>query len=113
MRFGKAAHLRRRREFLAVKERGTRLHAGDYLILALPNECGRARIGLTVSSKVGGAVVRNRVKRWLREAFRDIAGELPAVDLVVIARSSAPRGGMGAASAALASAQRALAGARR
>ena len=93
-----------------MKERGTRLHAGDYLILALPNECGRARIGLTVSSKVGGAVVRNRVKRWLREAFRNIARELPAVDLVVIARSSAPRAGAAAATSALASARRALAG---
>lgn len=109
MRFGKAARLRRRREFLAVKDRGTRLHAGDYLILALSNECGRARIGITVSSKVGGAVVRNRVKRWLREAFRDIAGELPAVDLVVIARSSAPRAGAAAAVSALAAARRALA----
>lgn len=96
-----------------MKERGTRLHAGDYLILALPNECGRARIGLTVSSKVGGAVVRNRVKRWLREAFRNIARELPAVDLVVIARSSAPRAGADAATSALASARRALAGGRR
>ena len=113
MRFGKAARLRRRREFLAVKERGTRLHAGDYLILALPNECGRSRLGVTVSSKVGGAVVRNRVKRWLREAFREVAGELPAVDLVVIARPSAPRAGAAAATAALASARRALARARR
>jgi ribonuclease P protein component len=113
VRFGKAARLRRRREFLAVKERGTRLHAGDYVILAAPNERGRARIGLTVSSKVGGAVVRNRVKRWLRESFRAIAGELPAVDLVVIARSSAPRAGAAAAAAALAAARRALAGVRR
>jgi ribonuclease P protein component len=113
VRFGKAARLRRRREFLAVKDRGTRLHAGDYIVLALPNECGRARIGLTVSSKVGGAVVRNRVKRWLREKFRQVASELPPVDLVVIARSSAPRAGAAGAAAALASARRALAGARR
>jgi ribonuclease P protein component len=53
------------------------------------------------------------VKRWLREEFRQVASELPPVDLVVIARSSAPRAGAAGAAAALASARRALAGARR
>jgi ribonuclease P protein component len=42
-----------------------------------------------VSSKVGGAVVRNRVKRRLREAVRHELSRLPAVELVVVARQSA------------------------
>jgi ribonuclease P protein component len=50
-----------------------------------------ARVGITVSSKVGGAVVRNRVKRKLREAIRHEIAGLPAVDLVLVARSSAAR----------------------
>jgi ribonuclease P protein component len=49
---------------------------------------GRARVGITVSSKVGEAVVRNRVKRKLREAIRHELGALPAVDLVLVARAS-------------------------
>jgi ribonuclease P protein component len=42
---------------------------------------------------VGNAVVRNRVKRWLREAIRHQRGDLPAVDVVCIARPSAARAG--------------------
>ncbi len=45
------------------------------------------RIGLVVSKKVGNSVVRNRVKRVLREAFRIAEGR--GLDLVVIARPAA------------------------
>lgn len=48
------------------------------------------RMGLTVSRKVGGAVVRNRIKRRLREAFRRNKLALPlGFDVVVIARVGA------------------------
>lgn len=49
------------------------------------------RVGITVSAKVGNAVVRNRVKRRLREAVRHERAGLPAVDLVIVARASAVR----------------------
>jgi ribonuclease P protein component len=101
----KAARLRRRREFLAVQERGSRLCPGVLLVLRGADVVDRARIGITVSSKVANAVGRNRVKRWVREAFREIQAELPAVDLVVIART-------GALDQGLAGARRALAAAR-
>lgn len=49
-----------------------------------------ARLGLSVSRKVGGAVERNRVKRALRERFAEISPALPAgIDVVVIARPGA------------------------
>jgi ribonuclease P protein component len=101
----KAARLRRRREFLAVQERGTRLHAGEVLVL-VKNGTGadRARIGITVSSKVANAVGRNRVKRWVRQAFREIQAGLPPVDLVVIARKGALTMGLDGARRALAAA---------
>jgi ribonuclease P protein component len=108
MRFPKAARLLRRREFLAVQERGARLHAGAYLVLGLPNGRGVARIGVTVSSRVANAVIRNRVKRWVREAFRAMRPALPAVDLVVIARGGAPAAGLAGARAALEGARAAL-----
>lgn len=108
MRFGKASRLRLRREFLAVQERGKRLAAREYAVLALPRSGPAPRLGVTVSSKVGNAVVRNRVKRWVRSAFREVAEDLPAVDLVVIARRGAPEGGLAAARRALAEARGAL-----
>jgi ribonuclease P protein component len=63
---------------------------GPLLALALPQGGERTRVGLTVSTKVGGAVVRARIRRLLRELFRKRRGELPAgIDLVLIARASA------------------------
>jgi len=97
----KAARLRRRREFLAVQERGTRLYAGEVLVLMRGAGAERARIGITVSSKVANAVGRNRVKRWVRQAFRELQDGLPAVDLVVIARKGALTMGLAGARRAL------------
>jgi ribonuclease P protein component len=107
VRLGKAARLTLRSEFLAVQERGRKLHAGAYVVLALPNELGHPRLGVTVSSRVGRAVVRNRLKRWVREAFRATAAGLPGVDLVVIGRSSAREAGLGGAVRALSAAREA------
>jgi ribonuclease P protein component len=104
----KAARLRRRREYLAVQQRGERLYAGEVLVLAQGPGAGRARIGITVSSKLANAVERNRVKRWVREAFREIQAELPPIDLVVIARQGALAMGLDGARRALAAAGRRL-----
>ena len=49
---------------------------------------------MTVSSKVGGSVVRNHIKRCLREAVRRELASLPAVDLVLVARASAAQAGV-------------------
>ncbi len=55
---------------------------------------GRRHVGFTVSRRVGGAVVRNRVKRWLREAVRRQKAALPeGTDLVLIARPAAAGAG--------------------
>ena len=63
---------------------------GPLVALALPQGGAATRIGLTVSSKVGGAVVRSRLRRHLRELFRKRRSELPVgIDLVLIARASA------------------------
>lgn len=52
--------------------------------MAKPNESGLARLGMVVSKRVfPHAVDRNRVRRRIREAFRQLASNLPPLDLVV------------------------------
>jgi ribonuclease P protein component len=60
------------------------------LLVARQPTAGPCRLGIVASKKIGGAVVRNRAKRLLREAFRTHGALFPAdVDLVVIARPGA------------------------
>lgn len=108
MRLPKAARLRRRREFLQVQQRGRKLYAGEVLVLALGVNGSGPRIGITVSSKVANAVARNRVKRWVREAFRAVRADLPPVDLVVVARKGAAEMGLPGAMRALLAAKERL-----
>ena len=64
-------------------------HANSYLVLyARKNHSATNRVGLTVSKKLGGAVVRNRVRRHLREVYRLNEDRFqPGWDVVVVARS--------------------------
>ncbi len=90
--FPQSLRLRSRREFLIVQDTGMKVSADCVLALFKPNgkPAEPCRIGLTVSSKVGNAVVRNRVRRRLRELYRTRRDELPkGLDMVLIARNSA------------------------
>ncbi len=90
--FPKEVRLRRRSEFLSVQDRGQKFPAECLLAIALPNPSpdAPARAGFTVSSKVGNAVVRNRIRRRLRELYRQAKASFPkGVDVVFIARTSA------------------------
>lgn len=64
-------------------------HANSSLVLyARKNHLGKNRVGITVSKKLGGAVVRNRVRRRLREVYRLSEDKLtPGWDMVLVARS--------------------------
>jgi ribonuclease P protein component len=82
--------IRRRRDYLKVQVEGARFSTRHLVILWVRSRWGTTRLGVTVSRKVAKqATRRNRIKRWIREAFRRLPrspADNPAIDLVVIAR---------------------------
>ena len=92
-RFPKSARLSSAGEFHRVREQG-RSWPGRYLVLGVlvGAPSGLARIGLITSRRVGGAVVRTRVRRLLREGGRPARGQLKAnCWIVLVARHNAAR----------------------
>lgn len=89
-RFPVACRLRVNREYTQVWRQGERCHTAHLTVLAAAGGTPVARLGVTVSRKVGNAVCRNRIKRWVREFFRRQRGRLKgAVDLSVVAKPGA------------------------
>ena len=81
----------RRRDFGQAQRRGERLSSRYSLLLIRKRaDGGPARLGITVTRKVGKAVRRNRVKRLVREWFRQDALDVGPYDLVVIPNRDIP-----------------------
>jgi ribonuclease P protein component len=96
-RFVRADRLLQSRDFKRVLESGERWSSQSFAIFlsvqpfrSQPAGIPRPKLGVTVSKRVGNAVVRNRIKRRVREWFRHNRRGLPAEkDVVVIARPAA------------------------
>ena len=84
-----ARRIRRRAEFQRVFDAGRRAHGRHLTIIAAPAPGPDSRIGIVASKKLGGAVVRNRAKRLIREMFRTHPTPESASDLVIIPKASA------------------------
>lgn len=97
MRFRSHQHLRRTRDFQTVRAKGRRIQCGVFLFTAAPQtaETGMPpapRLGLITSRRAGPAVVRNRLRRLMREIFRAHQAKLrPDVDIVLVMRSGAAK----------------------
>ena len=77
--------IRSSREYRQVYRRGRRFHGDIAVFHVRGNDAGHPRLGLTASRRVGGAVVRNRLRRRVREHYRQQVRRemLSAVDVVV------------------------------
>jgi len=88
--FPKQARLRKRPEFRNLARTGEKYHTSNFVIITQNSGRCETRLGITVSSKVGNAVGRNRGKRILREFFRRCRREIrPNKDVLIIARKGA------------------------
>lgn len=82
--FPKALRLLKRSEFRRVYEEGERRSGPLGVVFYCSNGLSRTRLGITAPGKLGGAVLRNRLKRRLREVFRRNQGRIPpGWDIVV------------------------------
>ena len=82
--------LKKNSQFRFVYNKGKSVANRLLVMIVLRTESGQNRLGISVSKKVGKAVVRNRVRRLIRESYRLSEGCVSAgFDIVVIARAGA------------------------
>lgn len=88
----KSGRILKRKQYLEIYTRGKRFRNRLFYIYFLENGLENSRLGLTVSRKVGGSVVQNRVKRRFREIFRGSHRDInPPSDIVVNATRNTAR----------------------
>ncbi len=68
--FKRASRISRTGDFERLSKCGRRIHRDHFVVTYCPNSLGSLRLGVTVSKKLGNAVMRNRVRRLVRESFR-------------------------------------------
>lgn len=90
-KFPKSCRMVKKREFDLVFTEGKKIVQGTMVAFVLKRESGaQARLGVVASKKVGNAVVRNKLKRYFREAFRvQDPANMVGFDLVIVARKRA------------------------
>jgi len=89
--FSRAQRLRHAAQFERLYAQGRRLAADAFTAVVQPNDAGQPRLGLSVPARILRlAVQRNRVRRIIRESFRQHQHDLAALDIIVGLRS-APR----------------------
>jgi ribonuclease P protein component len=85
----RSGRLTRRAEFDAVYRNGRRRSSRQFTVFFAPNGLGESRFGMSVGRALGGAVVRNRIRRRVREILRLDRGEIPSGwDIIVHPRAS-------------------------
>lgn len=88
----KQLRLRRRKDFDSVLRKGRTVSHALLVLRSLPNGLSHNRFGFITGKRLGNAVVRNRVRRRLREVARSLPTE-PGWDIVLSARAAAARAG--------------------
>ncbi|MCU1316250.1 MAG: rnpA [Candidatus Acidoferrum typicum] len=90
--FPRLVRLVRRGEFAAVYRAGKRRSSSHFTVFFRANELPQSRFGFSIKKALGGAVVRNRIRRRLREVVRCHRLEIPAGwDIVIHPKSSVAR----------------------
>ena len=86
--FPRSIRIVRSSDYRTLYKTGRKVHSEHFVLFGRTNGVGHPRLGITVSRKIGSAVVRNRIKRIFREIFRRSLHEIPRqLDIVVNAKA--------------------------
>ncbi|MBN1570009.1 MAG: ribonuclease P protein component [Acidobacteria bacterium] len=87
--FPREVRIVRSSDYRMLYSTGKKIHSERFILFWRENGIGHHRLGITVSRKVGNAIVRNRIKRLFREIFRKYLRNIPGqADIIVNAKSS-------------------------
>lgn len=88
---GELVTLKENKDFRRLYSRGRSYSSAVLVTYVMKNRSRNVRIGITTSKKIGKAVMRNRSRRIIREAYFQLADEIkPGYDLVFVARGRTP-----------------------
>ena len=86
----KQQRIKKNKEFQQIFKKGKSFANRQFIVYVLKSDQPEFRLGLSVSKKVGNAVTRNRIKRYIRQTFLELKDDLkPDADYVIIARQQA------------------------
>lgn len=90
--FPRSEHVLQRSEYLQIYDEGHKTVRRQFIFYLVRDEGQERKFGLAVSRRVGNAVVRNRVKRYIREVYRHHRPRLDSgIRMVIVARPRAAR----------------------
>lgn len=88
--FNKSARIRKRPDFIRLSNQGKKVYSKYFIAFYGPGLGKRNRLGITATKRVGNAVTRNRIKRYVREFFRQHQHMIEgAWDINIIAKQDA------------------------
>ncbi|WP_323703559.1 ribonuclease P protein component [Mammaliicoccus sp. Dog046] len=83
----KAYRIKKNNDFQRIYKMGKSVANRQFVIYTAENDCEHFRLGMSVSKKLGNAVTRNRIKRSIRECFKNHKENILPKDIIVIARN--------------------------
>ncbi|MDT0668692.1 MULTISPECIES: ribonuclease P protein component [Mammaliicoccus] len=85
----KAYRIKKNNDFQRIYKKGKSVANRQFVIYTAENDLDHFRLGISVSKKMGNAVTRNRIKRSIRECFKNHKENIIPKDIIVIARNQA------------------------
>lgn len=85
--FSPLERIRKKKDFLFLYKKGNRYRGRYFILVYLSNNLSFSRMGVVVSKKIGNAVKRNKIKRWMRDLFRRNKDLLKfSIDIIIVAK---------------------------